>query len=64
MHVVVIGAGLAGVSVAYYLHKAGAEVTVLERQPAAARETSYANGAMLTPSLADPWNSPGVLLAS
>ncbi len=61
MRVVVIGAGLAGVSVAYYLHKAGAEVTVLERQPAPARETSHANGAMITPSLADPWNSPGVL---
>jgi len=60
MRVVVIGAGLAGVSAAYYLHEAGAEVTVLERQPAPARETSYANGAMLTPSLADPWNSPGV----
>ena len=60
MRVVVIGAGLAGVSAAYYLHKAGAEVTVLERQPAPARETSHANGAMLTPSLADPWNSPGV----
>jgi D-amino-acid dehydrogenase len=60
MRVVVIGAGLAGVSAAYYLHEAGLEVTVLERQPAPARETSYANGAMLTPSLADPWNSPGV----
>ncbi len=61
MHVVVIGAGLAGVSAAYYLHQAGVQVTVLERQPAPARETSHANGAMLTPSLADPWNSPGVL---
>ena len=60
MHVVVIGAGLAGVSTAYYLHQAGVSVTVVERQPAAGRETSYANGAMLTPSLSDPWNSPGV----
>lgn len=60
MHVVVIGAGLAGVSTAYYLQQAGADVTVLERQPAAGRETSHANAAMLTPSLADPWNSPGV----
>ncbi len=61
MRVVVIGAGLAGVSAAYYLLKAGAEVIVLERQPAPARETSHANGALLTPSLADPWNNPGVL---
>ena len=60
MHVAVIGAGLAGVSVAYYLQQAGAQVTVVDRQPGAAQETSYANGAMLTPSLADPWNSPGV----
>lgn len=61
MHVIVIGAGLAGISAAYYLHEAGVQVTVLERQPGPARETSHANGAMLTPSLADPWNSPGVL---
>ncbi len=60
MRAVVIGAGLAGVSAAYYLHQAGVEVTVIDRQPAPARETSHANGAMLTPSLADPWNSPGV----
>jgi D-amino-acid dehydrogenase len=60
MHVVVIGCGLAGVSTAYFLHRAGARVTVLDRAPAAGRETSYANGAMLTPSLADPWNAPGV----
>jgi len=56
----VIGAGLAGISAAYYLRRSGVEATVLERQPAAGRETSHANGAMLTPSLADPWNSPGV----
>lgn len=60
MHVVVIGCGLAGISSAYYLQQLGVQVTVVERQPAPARETSFANGAMLTPSLADPWNSPGV----
>jgi len=35
-------------------------VTVLDRGSAPGRETSHANGAMLTPSLADPWNAPGV----
>ncbi len=60
MHVVVVGCGLAGISSAYYLTQAGVKVTVLERQAAPGRETSFANGAMLTPSLADPWNSPGV----
>src|SRR6185437_5615220 len=35
------------------------EVTVLERQGGAGRETSFANGALLTPGMADPWNAPG-----
>lgn len=61
MHVAVIGCGLAGISTAYFLHRAGASVTVLDRAPAAGREASYANGALLTPSLADPWNAPGAL---
>ena len=61
MRVIVIGCGLAGVTTAYYLRSLGAEVTVLDRAAAPARETSYANGSMLTPSLADPWNAPGAL---
>ncbi len=56
-----IGAGLAGISTAYFLRRSGADVTVVERGPAPARETSYANGGLLTPSLTDPWNAPGVL---
>ena len=60
MHVVVIGCGLAGVTTAYYLHRLGAEVTVVDREPGPARGASHANGSLLTPSLADPWNSPGV----
>ncbi len=59
MRVIVIGCGLAGITTAYYLRLLGAEVTVLDRSAAPAREASYANGGMLTPSLADPWNSPG-----
>ena len=60
MQVLVIGSGLAGVTTAYFLRANGAEVTVVDRAPAPARETSFANGSLLTPSLADPWNSPGV----
>lgn len=61
MHVIVIGCGLAGVTTAYFLAEYGAQVTVLDRAPGPARETSFANGSLITPSLADPWNSPGVL---
>jgi D-amino-acid dehydrogenase len=67
MKVLVIGSGLIGVTAAYFLHRRGHDVTVLERQEGAGQETSFANGALLTPSMSDPWNSPGcwrVLLSS
>ena len=60
MKVIVIGSGLLGVSTAWALKERGADVTVLDRAEGPARETSFANGALLTPSMADPWNSPGV----
>lgn len=62
MKIVVIGAGLIGTSSAYYLTRAGHQVTVLDRGLAPAEETSFANGGLLTPSLFDPWNAPGVPL--
>ncbi len=55
-----IGAGLAGVTVAYELIRRGYPTTLLERREGAGLETSYANGSLLTPSMADPWNAPGV----
>jgi D-amino-acid dehydrogenase len=60
MHVVVIGSGLLGVSTAYWLRALGADVTVIDRASGPGRETSFANGALLTPSMSDPWNAPGV----
>lgn len=60
MQVIVIGAGVIGIATAYHLARAGVEVTVLERGRQVAGETSFANGAILTPSMADPWNAPGV----
>jgi D-amino-acid dehydrogenase len=58
MKVVVIGSGLIGVTSAYFLARRGYDVTVLERAEGPGRETSFANGAMLTPGMAEPWNSP------
>jgi D-amino-acid dehydrogenase len=57
---IVIGGGLAGLASAYALHEAGYAVTLLERREDVALETSFANGGILTPSMPDPWNAPGV----
>ena len=58
----VIGGGLIGVSTAWFLAERGFAVTLLERREAAALETSYANGGLITPSQSDPWNAPGTLM--
>jgi D-amino-acid dehydrogenase len=60
VHVVIVGSGLQGVASAWFLTQRGCSVTVLDRENAACRGTSYANAGMLTPSMADPWNEPGV----
>lgn len=58
--VIVVGGGLAGLASAHALHEAGYAVRVLERREDVALETSFANGGILTPSMPDPWNAPGV----
>lgn len=60
MHVIIIGAGLVGLTSAWTLQKAGARVTVIDRREGPGLETSFANAALMHPSLVDPWNSPGV----
>ena len=62
MKAVVIGAGLLGVTTSYFLAKNGWQVQVIERESSAGLGTSFANGGMLTPSQAGPWNEPGILL--
>ena len=57
MKIVVIGCGLMGVTTAWFLRQRGHEVTVLERAEGPGRETSYANGGMLTPGMCNPWNA-------
>lgn len=57
---VIIGAGLMGLCTAQALQARGREVLILERREDVGLETSFANGGMLTPSQAGPWNEPGV----
>ena len=60
MKVVVLGAGVIGVTSAWYLAKAGHEVTVIDRQAAPALETSFANAGEISPGYASPWAAPGI----
>jgi D-amino-acid dehydrogenase len=55
MKVIVMGAGIIGISTAWYLLEQGHEVTVVDRQPDAALETSKANGAQISVSFCEPW---------
>lgn len=58
MKVIVLGAGVIGVTSAWYLAQAGHEVTVVERQPGPGLETSFANGGQISVSHAEPWANP------
>ncbi|MFM9884655.1 MAG: D-amino acid dehydrogenase [Burkholderiales bacterium] len=61
MHVVVLGAGVVGTTSAWYLARAGHDVVVVDRQPAPALETSFANGGQLAVSHSEPWANLGTL---
>ena len=61
MRIVVLGAGIVGTASAWYLAQAGHEVTVIDRQPVAGNETSFANGSQISVSHAEPWANPHVL---
>ena len=60
MKVIVMGAGVIGVTTAYYLAKQGAAVTVLDRQPGPGLEASYANAGELSYGMTSPWAAPGI----
>lgn len=60
MHVAVIGAGIIGVTTAYYLRQQGFEVTVFERNAGAAQEASFANAGVIAPGYSAPWAQPGM----
>lgn len=62
MKVIVLGAGIIGVATAWYLLEEGHDVTVVERQPDAALETSFANGAQISVCFCEPWANAGAPL--
>src|SRR4051794_15250594 len=67
MRIAIVGSGLSGVTTAYLLQQQGHQVEVVDQEAGPALQTSFANGGLLTPSMAEPWNAPGcwrVLLRS
>ena len=62
MKVTVLGAGVTGITSAWFLAQAGHEVTVVDRQPGAGLETSFANGGQISVSHAEPWANPSAPL--
>jgi len=60
MKVIVLGGGVIGISTAYYLAKSGAQVTLIDRQPGPALETSFANAGQVSPGYSTPWAAPGI----
>ncbi len=60
MKVVVLGSGVIGLTSAWYLSQSGYEVTVVDRQPRAAEETSFANAGQISYGYSSPWAAPGI----
>jgi len=60
--VLVLGAGVVGITCAHYLSRDGHEVTVVDRQSGAALETSFGNAGGICPGFAGPWAAPGMPL--
>ncbi|MBY0345285.1 MAG: D-amino acid dehydrogenase [Neisseriaceae bacterium] len=62
MKVLILGAGVIGVSTAWYLSQQGFEVTVIDRQAGVAEETSFSNAGQVSAGYATPWAAPGIPL--
>lgn len=62
MQIIILGGGVTGVTSAWYLARAGFKVTVIDRQPGPALETSFANAGQISPGYAAPWAAPGIPL--
>ena len=64
MKVLILGSGVIGVTSAWFLTRAGHEVTVVDRRPEPAQETSYANGGQVSWGAGNPWAAPGIPLTA
>jgi len=62
MQILILGSGVIGVTSAWYLAKAGHQVTVIDRQSGPALETSFGNAGQISPGYSAPWAAPGVPL--
>ncbi|WP_227818286.1 D-amino acid dehydrogenase [Nitrogeniibacter aestuarii] len=62
MHVLILGSGVIGVTMAYYMARDGHQVTVVDRQEGPALETSFANAGEISPGYSAPWAAPGIPL--
>ncbi|HUE62744.1 MAG TPA: FAD-dependent oxidoreductase, partial [Rhizomicrobium sp.] len=60
MTIIILGAGAVGTATAWYLRKAGHDVTLIERQAEAGMETSWGNGGVIHASEVEPWSQPGM----
>ncbi len=60
MKILVLGSGVIGTTIAYYLARAGHQVEVIDRQPGPALETSFGNAGEVSPGYSSPWAGPGV----
>ncbi|WP_428772249.1 D-amino acid dehydrogenase [Vibrio sp.] len=60
MHIIILGSGVVGLTSAWYLTQAGHRVTVVDRQPRSAEETSFANAGQISYGYSSPWAAPGI----
>jgi D-amino-acid dehydrogenase len=58
--VLVVGGGLAGITSAFECQRRGLRTVLIDAEDSVGQGASHANGALLTPSMSDPWNAPGV----
>lgn len=60
MEIIILGSGVIGVTSAWYLANKGHQVTVIDRQPRSAEETSFANAGQISYGYSSPWAAPGI----